>query len=374
MQVLVVGGGIQGLGCAVALAEEGHVVQLLERERPGQRASWVAAGLLTPTSPWKYPPPLLELALASERLYPEFAARLHEHTGIDPEHDACGMLYPSGSATPPGEIEQAMRLRRAMGFDLELLDRDALDALQPGLGPGITGAAWQPRAARIRPPRLLKALVRRAGQLGVELVSECEVVGFARDRDRVTGAITAGGQVLGADVVVLAAGAWSRRLAASAAVDVAVRPVRGQILLLAGEPGVLVPGVIDGDDYLVPRRDGRILVGSTMEDVGFDATNTAEALDALRAAARRLLPAAAGMVEETAWAGLRPGTADRMPYLGPVEQAPGLILACGHFRNGILLAPITAAVVADLVAGREPSVDLVPFAAGRAATPERVSS
>ena len=149
-----------------------------------------------------------------------------------------------------------------------------------------------------------------------------------------------------------------------------MRPVRGQILLLRGEPGLLRPTINDGDGYLVPRPDGRILVGSTMEDAGFDAVTTPVALRRLREVAARLLPATRDMTEETNWAGLRPGTSDRLPYLGRVSELPGLVLATGHFRNGILLAPITARIVADVLAGRTPPVDLAPFAP-RDVDPER---
>jgi glycine oxidase len=252
-----------------------------------------------------------------------------------------------------------------MGFEMQRLGRDALDALQPGLAPAVTGAAWQPDSARVRPPRLLAALRRRAAGLGVLVTSHCEVSALLGDGRGVRGVRTARGQDLEAEAVVLAAGAWSGGLAATLGLQVAVRPVRGQILLLLGRPCVLVPTVNNGDSYLVPRRDGRILVGSTMEDVGFEAWTTPEAIVRLRCQARALLPATEGMVGEMAWAGLRPGTADRVPYIGTVPEVPGLVLATGHFRNGILLAPITARCVAAVLAGRAPPVDLSPFAPRR---------
>lgn len=362
MEVLVVGGGIVGLATACALASDGHAVQVLERERPGSRASWVAAGLLTPSSPWRYPQALIELCFRSEELYPALVEELVECTGIDPEHETAGMLYPEGVGNDAEAVAQHSRLRGALGFEVEHLDRAALDARQPGLGPEVVGAAFQAKSARVRPPRLLRALVQRAGQLDVSIASGCEVTSLLADDGRVSGVRVAGGQRLAAEAVVLAAGAWSGHLARSLGLIVDVRPVRGQILLLRGEPGLLGPTINDGFDYLVPRRDGRILVGSTMEDAGFDAVNTDEALARMRRNARRLLPATAQMTEEMCWAGLRPGTPDRMPYLGPVEGLPGLLLATGHFRNGILLAPITARIVADVLARRDPPVDLAPFA------------
>jgi glycine oxidase len=371
MQVLVVGGGVQGLAIAMALARDGHDVQVVEREIPGQRASWVAAGLLTPSSPWTYPRGLVDLCRASEALYADFAADLHEHTGMDTEYEVAGMLYPEGAGLSAERVAEDTRMRRDMGFEMQRLGRDALDALQHGFSPAVTGAAWQPRSARVRPPRLLAALRRRVAGLGVLVTSHCEVAGLVGDHRGVCGARTARGQLLEAEAVVLAAGAWSGGLAATLGLTVAVRPVRGQILLLRGPPGLLVPTVNNGDCYLVPRLDGLILVGSTMEDVGFEAWTTPEAIVRLRCQARELLPATEGMVGEMAWAGLRPGTPDRLPYIGPVPDVPGLVLATGHFRNGILLAPVTARLVTDVLAGRPATQDISAYAP-RPVDPEAV--
>ncbi|MGQ0553104.1 MAG: glycine oxidase ThiO [Planctomycetota bacterium] len=365
MQVLVVGAGVQGLSIGIALARDGHQVQVLEREIPGQRASWVAAGLLTPSSPWKYPRALIELCLRSESLFADFCADLLEHTGLDPEYEVAGMLYPAGLGADDEQLQRDAERRTALGFPVVSLARARLETLQPGLGSAMTGATWQARSARVRPPRLLTALRRRAAGLGVTVSCHCEVTALLRGPrgPAVVGVRVENGQELLADCVVLAAGAWSGRLAATLGLQVDVRPVRGQILLLRGAPGLLGPTVNNGDSYLVPRLDGRILVGSTMEDAGFEEVTTAQALQRLRADARAILPATAQMEEESAWAGLRPGTADRMPYLGPVPECPGLVLATGHFRNGILLAPITALLVADVVAERPAMVDLSPYAA-----------
>ncbi len=362
MDVLIVGGGVIGLATACELAREGHAVQILERETPGSRASWVAAGLLTPSSPWKYPQALIDLCLRSEELYPDFVADLIEHTGVDPEYEVAGMLYPVGVGLTAEDVAEQSRRRQAMGFRSESFGRAQLDALHPGFGPAVTGAGWQPRSGRVRPPRLLAALRLRAAGLGVEVTSHCEVKALIAGPRGVRGVFAATGQILEAEALVLAAGAWSGGLADTLGLSLFVRPIRGQILLLRGEPGLLGPTVNNGDSYLVPRRDGRILVGSTMEAVGFNEWNTPEAIARLRALARALFPATEGMVGEMTWAGLRPGTPDRMPYLGRVPQVPGLILATGHYRNGILLAPVTARIVADLLANRAPPVDLSPYA------------
>ena len=362
MQVLIVGGGVIGLSSACALAAEGHDVQLAERETPGQRASWVAAGLLTPSSPWHYPQALIELCLRSEAMYPDFVAELLEHTAHDAEYEMSGMLYPEGVGLSAATVADESRRRAAMGFGMEHLDRARLDALQPGFASAVEGAGWQPRSARVRPPRLMAALRRRAADLGVLVSSRCPVAALVRGPRGIRGALTESGQLLEAEVVVLAAGPWSGALAQQLGLSVQLRPVRGQILLLRGPPGLIGPTVNNGDSYLVPRRDGRILVGTTMEDAGFDDWTTPEAIARLRAAARALVPATADMEAETWWAGLRPGTPDRLPYLGPVPELPGLVLATGHYRNGILLAPITAAVVADVLAGRAPGVDIAPYA------------
>jgi len=362
MQILVVGGGIQGLVTATALAREGHLVQVVERERPGSRASWVAAGLLTPSSPWKYPQGLIALCHASEAMYGDYVADLIEHTGIDPEYENEGMLYPEGLGFSVDEMEVFTRRRNELGFEVNHLDRAALDELQPGLGPEVESAAWQPLSARIRSPRLVAAVLKRALQCGVDVISECPVTSLVSSAGKVTGVRLSTGQELEAECVVLAAGSWSGELADSIGLQIDVRPVRGQILLLRGPVGSLVATVNDGDCYLVPRRDGRLLVGSTMEDAGFNAVTNQEALSRLRSLAAQLLPATLEMDVETAWAGLRPGTPDRLPYIGAVPELPGLVLATGHFRNGILLAPITARLVSDVIAGRAPCMDIAAYA------------
>ncbi len=362
MQVLIVGGGVIGLSAACALAREGHDVQVAERETPGQRASWVAAGLLTPSSPWKYPQTLVDLCFRSEAMYPDFVADLLGHTGIDAEYEMAGMLYPAGAGTSAADVAEQGRRRAAMGFDVEHVGRARLDAMQPGFASAVTGAAWQARSARVRPPRLLAALRRHARDLGVLVTSRCPVAALAGDARGLRGALTESGQLLEAEVLVLAAGCWSGRLARTLGLAVDVRPIRGQILLLRGPPGLIGPTVNNVESYLVPRRDGRILVGSTMEDAGFADWATPEALARLRAQAGVLFPATRNLPEEASWAGLRPGTPDRRPYIGPVPDVPGLILATGHYRNGILLAPVTARIVADLVARRAPAVDLAPYA------------
>jgi len=362
MQILVVGGGVIGLNIALDLVRDGHDVQLLEREIPGQRASWCSAGLLTPSSPWNYGAPLIELAHLSETLYPDLVADLLEHTGIDSEYEIAGMLYPEGVGADATKVADETARRNALGFATEPLGRAQLDVLQPGFAAKVTGAGWQPHSARLRPPRLLAAMRRRAVGLGVLVTSHCDVTGILGDARGVRGVATSTGQDLPADVVVLAAGAWASSLATTIGVEIDVRPVRGQILLLRGEPGLLGPTVNNGDSYLLPRRDGRVLVGSTMEDAGFDAVTTPEAIARLRGLARAIFPSTEHMVGETAWAGLRPGTPDRLPYIGPVDDVPGLLLATGHYRNGILLAPITARLIADVVAGRDTQVDLSPFA------------
>lgn len=362
MEILVVGGGIQGLAAAVALAEDGHLVQIVERERPGSRASWVAAGLLTPSTPWVYPPALIELCHHSEASYADFVSALLRHTGVDGQHEVAGMLYPEGLGFSSETIRAHSAARRQLGFTIESLDREALDRLQPGLGAALSGAAWQPSSARVRPPRLLAALLLRATQLGVQILSDCPVERLERVGSRLVGVRLGNGQLLEGDITVLAAGAWSGALAESAGVALDIRPVRGQMLLLRGAPGALKATINDGLCYLVPRLDGRILVGSTMEDVGFDAVTTSAALRRLRDMALELFPATGEMEVETDWAGLRPGTPDRLPFLGVVPDCEGLVMATGHYRNGILLAPITARIVADVVAGRSPEVDLAPFA------------
>lgn len=356
---VVVGGGI--IGCAVAwrLAGEGLSVVLVERGEIGREASWAAGGILTPVHLAEYPTPLASLCLASMKLYEPWVRELRELSPLDLEFRVTGMLvavFDDAAASAARTLEE---WKRRHGQPVERLSREEALALEPRLAPSIREALLLPDIAQIRNHRAAPALAAAAARRGVEIRLQTPVTGFLRVPGRVTGVKTSRGDLY-AGTTVLAAGAWSGELAGSVGLDLAVRPVRGQILLTEAAPGFCTRVVLDTDTYVVPRQDGRLLIGSTVEEVGFDRSVTLEGVRHLSGRAAAILPESARLPLLGSWAGLRPATPDRLPFLGRGGME-GFLLATGHFRNGILLAPLTAQVVADLLLGRPPSVPLEPF-------------
>lgn len=365
--VLVVGGGVIGCACALRLAQDGLRVHVLDGEAPGRAASWAAAGIVDPVSARRRDP-IAELRRASCALYPEWIADLRARSGIDPEFRVDGGLTLITSARAHAAAERACAAAHAHPQPaercaLERIDAAALSEREPALAPVAGGALLDRRIGQVRPPRLLRALRAACRSAGVVLESGARVDELCCGGGRVTG-VSVGGAPRGAGAVLLAAGAWSTRIGSRLAGLVDVHPVRGQMVAFSGRAGVLRRVILVGRRYLVPRADGLILAGSTEEpEAGFESQVSASGIEGLIRFARECMPAL-GDVSAT-WAGLRPATRDRKPILGPVPGLQGLHVATGHFRNGIALAPITAAVIACGVQGVAPPIAAGDFAPGR---------
>ena len=349
--VIVVGGGVIGCAVAYAIARERLSVVLLEGEDVASGVSGVAAGMLAPVSEAASPGPLLRLGLASLALFPDLVAELRERSGIDPELERPGSLRVAAS---DGEARARRERDRALpSFDLEWLDVAAARQIEPSLAPGIRGALFCPHESHVRSPLLARALAVAATTLGAELRVGVPVRGLVRDGSRVCGVETAAGLVEGATVVLctgLAAGQARAWLGEAGTLPIA--PVRGQILSLAPRPPALRTIVRSGSTYLVPRRDGSLLVGATEERAVFDRRATAAGVAQLLGEAIRLVPGLDDAGFAGAWAGLRPATPDQLPLVGPYPGLDGLVLAAGHHRSGVLLAPLTAQLVTGLVLGK----------------------
>lgn len=356
--VAVVGGGVIGLTTAYILARAGLTVELLDRTDFGTEASWAGAGIIPPGNPARAATPADKLrAIGSARSGP-LSDELRELTGIDNGYRRCGgieFLQPHDADVLP--------LWRAEGIAFERLPAATLRAIEPGLGevPGVPHLL--PDCAQVRNPRHLRALVAACDRLGVRLRPHTPVRGGRRADGRTLE--TADSQV-SARWYVLAAGAWSDDLLAPLGVRLGVHPVRGQIALFRPPRPVLSRVLMIGKEYLVPRADGRVLVGSTEEpEAGFEKVTTAEAVAHLTALGVRTMPALADAAVEKAWAGLRPGSPDGLPHIGPVPGHDNVLVAAGHGRAGIQLSIGTAELVADLILGRPPAVELYPFRLGR---------
>ena len=352
--VLIIGAGAIGCSIAWRLARAGLTVTLVERTRPGAEASSAAAGILSAQAEAEEDGVFFSLLSRSERLYGEFVRELEERTRGDLGHGALGLLEVAFDEAEEERLARKLAWQRRAGCAVEALDAGAVRQLEPNLGEEIGRALFFPEAARIDPPRLVQALWDCAREVGCRWI-QGEARSLRLEGGRVAGVELRDGP-LEAPVVVVAAGAWSALIAGIGLDPGAIRPLRGQLARLEADPLPMQRILFGAGGYLVPHREGRLVVGSTMEDVGYDKSVTAPALELLLARAARLCPSLARRPVGALWAGLRPMTRDGHPALGPVPGVPGLHLAVGHGRNGILLTPATAEIVALGILGSPPEL------------------
>lgn len=352
---IVVGGGLIGLLTARELAAAGASVVVLERGRAGGESSWAGGGILSPLYPWQVPEPVTRLAQWSQIQYPQLAEALQTETGIDPEWTASGLLVLN-----PESRQAPDQWAARHGIRHVWLDGTGAAECQPGLGIQPDQALWLPDVAQVRNPRLTRAVSRALEAAGVAVEQDTPVTGLRVVRGRVQGVETPAGRRPAGQVVV-AGGAWSAGLLAPLGVNLPVAPVRGQMLLYRGPPGLVQRIVLHDGRYVIPRRDGHVLVGSTLEHAGFDKSTTAGARADLAAAAVGLIPALAQAPVERQWAGLRPGSPEGVPFIGNVPQIRGLYVNTGHFRNGVVLAPASARLLTDLMLARAPVLEPGPY-------------
>jgi glycine oxidase len=297
------------------------------------------------------------LAHWSQDFYPQLAERLFAATGIDPEVHKTGLYW-----LDLDDEQEALAWAARVNRPLSAVDISAVYEAVPVMGSGYSRAVYMPDVANVRNPRLVKSLKAALLALpNVTVQEQCEVSGFVREDEKVIGVRTNAGDVLG-DQVVLAAGAWSGELLKTLGLELPVEPVKGQMILYKCASDFLPSMILAKGRYAIPRRDGHILIGSTLEHEGFDKTPTANALESLKASAVELIPALADAEVVGHWAGLRPSSPEGIPYIGPLPGFEGLWLNCGHFRNGLVLAPASCQLLADLLLGQEPIIDAAPYA------------
>jgi glycine oxidase len=353
--VLILGGGVIGLTTAYFLAREGVRVTLLDKGDFGQEASWAGAGILPPGNPAHARSPVDQLRAHSSALFPTLSYELRERTGIDNGYLRCG-----GLEFISQEGEAAAEEWRSEGIAVERLEEKQLLQLEPGLRSGLGAAYHLPDMAQVRNPRHLQALLAASRSLGVDLQPGCPVHGFEWHGQQVVAVKTNRGR-LHADRYVLATGAWSEPLLEQLGWRPGIHPVRGQIALLNSDVPVLRRVLLWGPRYAVPRADGRVLIGSTEEQAGFNKQTTAAAIADLLALACQLAPGLAEARVERSWAGLRPGSPDGLPFLGSVPGFDNVYVAAGHFRAGIQLSPGTGLVMKELLLGQPLTVPLDAF-------------
>jgi glycine oxidase len=369
--VAVVGGGVIGLAVAWRASREGLRTAVLERGEPGAGTSRVAAGMIAPVSEARRAEQhMLRLGLASARAYPAFVEELIDASGRDPGYLACGTIAAARDQDEAEALGRELALRESLGLPVTRLKASEARRLEPSLAPTLRLALDVPDDHAIDPRRLTAALAGAAANAGVNIKVGTEVAGVTIADDRVEGVQLADGELVRAEQVVIAAGPWCGALAGIPDdARVPIRPVKGQVLRLhdpAG-PGLLTRALRMHAGYVVPRGDGRYVIGATMEERGFDTTVTAGPVFELLRDTIELLPGASELVIDELSSGLRPTTPDSAPALG-AGAVPGLHWATGHYRHGVLLAPITAEILAAALQGEAPSELAAPFSPARFAT------
>ncbi len=357
LDAIVIGGGVIGLACAWRAALRGVRVRVLEREQPGAGASHVAAGMLAPVSEANWgEEALIRLALASASAWPRFASELSAAADVDLGYDACGTLHVALDRDEADELRRRFELMESLDLGVDWLRPSACRELEPGLSVACAAGVHAPGEAAVDPRVVIAALIAAVEGAGGQLFVEADVVDAVYEKGRLAGVVTQDGSEHRAEHVVLATGAWSGAAAwLPPRARPPVRPVKGQILALRGSADQPVCTRIISSErvYLVPRPDGRLIVGATVEERGFDVQVTAGGVHELLREAYRALPDIAELELVETLAAVRPGTPDNVPLIGPGEL-DGLVLATGHYRNGVLMAPLTAEAVAAFLAG-EPS-------------------
>jgi glycine oxidase len=355
---VVIGAGLIGLSCAWRAAQRGMSVLVLDRSWPGAGASGVAAGMLAPVTEAEFgEEDLLRSNLASRERWPGFAAELEERTGLATHYGDCGAVVVAADRDDAEELRRLHAFQRSLGLEAEWLPARECRRLEPGLSPRVAGGILAPQDGQVDPQAVVRALVTALRNAGGELLSGAEVATVEHEGGRATGVRTSAGASVAAAAVVVAAGAWSPALAPGGE-GPAVRPVKGQILQMRVRGGMPAPCeriVRTPRCYILPRKDGRVVLGATVEEQGFDTTVTADGVYRLIEAALEVLPDVAELELVEAQAGLRPGTPDNAPVVGAGEL-DGLWWATGHYRNGALLAPLTAEIVAARLAGERAEV------------------
>jgi len=363
-RVAIIGGGVIGCLTALSLHRLGAAPVILEKGSAGREASWAGAGILCPIHPWLYPDSFTRLIEDSLALYPELSAMLLEMTGISVQWRTTGLLIPFFEDDRIHHHDDALAWSARFGWRVEELDAAQTCAHEPTISAQVSGSLLWPDVGQVRNPRLLAAARQALKICRVPVREQSEVIGLDAHNNAYTVRLADGGSIE-ADDVLLAAGSWSGELSRLMGLQLPVEPVKGQIVLLKDEPGRVNHIIKHDDAYMVPRVDGHILVGASMERVGFQTGTTDAVVDQLLAATYRITPGLKRAQIVQQWMGFRPGSPDGMPYLGPVDGRPGLWVASGHYRNGVALAPGTADLMSRWIMGETPPSDLSDFRVNR---------
>ena len=349
---IIIGAGIIGLATAEQLLIQGATVTVLERGEVGRESSWAGGGILSPLCPWDYADEVTRLTTRGAALFPAWTQRLHASTGIDPEYQESGLLV-----LPPYDLKIAQQWCDEQHV--------TLGQIQPAEYAALTQSPllYLPHVAQVRNPHLLRALCNRVQALGGRIIEHCPVREVVVENDRVQSLDTFAGKQCASSYIVTA-GAWSKQVLGKHALQLDIKPVQGQMLLFKFPEPPVRHILLQADLYLIPRRDGHLLVGSTLEDVGFDKQITAAAREDLHQRAQKILPQLRDAPLIQQWAGLRPASPRNIPTIGRHPSLKNLYLNSGHFRYGVTMAPVSADIIMNEITGSAQPFDITPYQAG----------
>jgi len=348
--IAVIGGGVIGLLTACLLAKNGCSVTIIEQSQVASESSWAGGGILSPLYPWRYSAAVNHLASRSQQLYPGLVDGLRSSTGVDPQFVQCGMLINKFDVDDLGY--EWLNNNQIDYFNAdEMANKNVPFEVEEFL--------FLPKIAQIRNPRFAQSLKKWAEQLGVEIFSHWQIDRVAHQSSQFN-LESEKGKVISRQLIVCA-GAWSAGLLKQLGIDLPIKPVRGQMLLYKATPEFLSSMILSEGHYIIPRLDGHVLVGSTMEDVGFDKQTTSQARELLESFIERTLPELQKYPVEKHWAGLRPGSPDGVPFISSHPSIENLYVNTGHFRNGVVMAPASAELLVDLVLGKKAKIDASPY-------------
>jgi len=360
--VIVIGAGIIGLATAERLLAQGAKVTILERNKIAQESSWAGGGILSPLCPWDYSDEVTRLTSYSANQFPDWISTLHKASGIDPEYEISGMLI-----LPPYNIEIAQQWCSIRGIKIEQRAISNTSSTRNGFesrtNKAYDYALFLPDIAQVRNPRLLRALHSRVEQLGGKIIEDCAVNGLKTAHQRIQSVASSCGE-FAADYYIVSAGAWSKEILGVYALKLDIKPIRGQMLLFKFNTPPVHTILVKNDLYIIPRRDGHLLIGSTLEDVGFDKQTTTSARDHLLMRAQAILPLLHKMLIMQHWSGLRPASPNNIPTIGRHPIISNLFINSGHFRYGVTMAPASAEILVNEIMGTPQPFDITPYQTG----------
>ena len=360
-KVIIIGAGIIGMLTARILAKSGVAVTIIEQGYAGKESSWAGGGIISPLYPWRYNDPVTHLAQWGQQHYPQILEEIHQGSGIDPEYIQSGLLY----LDIEQELEQASSWENLHDYPFEMFSGDALKAVEPGLSPLFQQGWLTHNIAQVRNPRLVRSLREDLLGLGVKIEQQTQAHSFIMENNQLKGIVTDKGSFY-AERIVLAGGAWSSRLLEQCGLKNELKipkiaPVKGQMIVFKAEPGIVSRIVLTKGRYVIPRKDGRVVLGSTLEFNDFDKSTSEDVLEELKQEAIRIIPALKNYPVEKQWAGLRPGSIDGVPYIGEHPQLKNLFINAGHFRNGVVIGLASCQLLVNQLLGEKPIIDPEPY-------------